>query len=426
MSSLIKKFYDAVSVEGGNPEAQVIEAEAPKQEEAKTEEVKQDEKPSIAALMAKSGKLKTDNSVEKPIDNKEKKEEPKQAAKDSPVETTTETPKAEATPESQAPKENEAKEQPQKVETPQAQTSWQEVLKSQQPDQVLKELGFDDKLVQFTQKLKGFQKIDFFYNLVNEWENKGDLKEYLRELTTDYEKMQPEEVMRHQLRIEYPKASEKQLDILFKNEVIKRYNLDSEDPDEVEEGKLLLEAKADKFRDTLIDGQKKRLFPDVPEAKAPEPDLTEQRRQEDFEKYKSQVLDDSFTKDVFENKRIVIGKGKNAFNYPVNPEEVQNLLFDDNGWEENIFNIERNPDGSIKSYTPQTEKQILIAAFAKDPHKFLKEYAKHYESLGGEKAIESIDNAKPKAQPSFSNPEGVAKNPAEAMAKKGRLVTGGV
>lgn len=423
--SSIKKFYEAVIAEGGNPETEVLETEVPE----KVEEIKaepKEAKPSIAAEMAKKGVLKTDSLATKPIVNNEKKEETKKAEVVPPVETTTETPKAEAKPESQSPEKQEVKEQPQKVETPKAQTSWQEVLKSQQPNEVLKELGFDDKTVQLTQKLKGFEKIDFFYNLIHEWETKGDLTGYLKELTTDYAKMQPEEVMRHQLRLEYPKASEKQLDILFKNEVIKAYNLDSEDPDEVEEGKLLLEAKADKFRDTLIDGQKKKLFPDVPEAKAPEPDLTEQRRQEDYDKYKTAVLESDYTKDVFNNKRITVGKGKNAFNYPVEPEEVQNLLFDNEAWFDNIFDVERNTDGTIKSYKPKTEKQILISAFAKDPQKFLKEYAKHFESLGGEKAIESIDNAKPAKIPVPSNIEGAPKSVAEAMAKKGRLVTGGV
>mgnify|MGYP000877031768 CR=1 FL=1 len=51
------------------------------------------------------------------------------------------------------------------AETTKAAETWQEVLKSQQPDQVLKELGFDDKTVKIFQKLKGFDKIDFFSNL---------------------------------------------------------------------------------------------------------------------------------------------------------------------------------------------------------------------------------------------------------------------
>ena len=70
--------------------------------------------------------------------------------------------------------------------------------------------------------------------------------------------------MRHQLRREFPKASPQQLDALYKREVIKAYSLDSVDEEELEEGRALLEAKADKFRDQFTQDQQSKLLPAPP------------------------------------------------------------------------------------------------------------------------------------------------------------------
>ncbi|MDE1767230.1 MAG: hypothetical protein KGI27_13310 [Thaumarchaeota archaeon] len=429
-----KKFYDiGVAEAGGGTET--LEETAPaaveKQETKQPEKLPVEENMSPAAIMAKQGVKITSGSLaqKEPEANKETKEAPPKAEEAEPVATTNEAPKAEkAKPESQSPKQEAPKAQnpPIEAKAEVAPPSWKEVLKSQQPNDVLKELGFDDKTVQIANKLKGFEKIDFFNNLIDEWQKKGDLKSYLQELTTDYSKMPPEEVMRHQLREEYPKASEAQLNVLFKNEVIKAFKLDSDDPDEVAEGQLLLEAKADKHRDSLIDRQKTKLFPEVPPPPEPEPDLQAEKAQQEFESYKAQVKNDEFTKDVFDKKRIIVGTGRTKFNYPVDPEKIEGVLFDTDKWLETQFNIDKNPDGTVKTAIPKTRNQILTAAFALDPDNFLKEYAKHYESLGSEKAIESIDNAKRANMQTINIPESVPKDPAAAMAKMGRKVPGGV
>jgi hypothetical protein len=409
-----KKFYDTGLSETSGGVAEVAE---PIQKET----------PSIASLMAKGGIKTMDNQVAKPVENTEKKEEPKPVEKSEKVETTTTTSEAaKANSESLPPKEEkEEVAPPQKEAVTKPQPSWQEVLKSQQPDTVLKELGFDDKTVKVFQKLKGFDKIDFFSNLIDEWSTKGDLKGYLKELTTDYAKMPPEEVMRHQLQEEYPKASPKALDALYKKKITEAYNLDSEDPEQVEEGKMLLEAEADKYRDTLVDRQKTKLFPEVPEAKAPEPDRQAEQQQQDFEAYKSTINKDPYSEKVFEKKQITIGKGENKFTMSIDPEAIKNILFDTDRWTETQFEKVSNPDGTNK-YVPKVENQILTAAFAQNPQKFLDDYAQHYLSIGGKKAIDPLLNAKPPEGVILSNQSPPPKTVAEAMAKSGVRVSGGV
>jgi hypothetical protein len=246
--------------------------------------------PSVAQLMAQHGvKNEMESMVAAPIEPLEQKEEPQKPAEVTPVETTTEPQTVETanletpSPASEPPK----VEEPQKVELPKAEPSWQEVLKNQQPDTVLKELGFDAESVGFLKEYKELDpKMKAFLNL---WKSGGDIQGYLQEMTTDYSKLSAEEVMRHQLRQEYPKASKQQLDVLFEEEVIERYKLDDSrfSESEVERGKLLLEAKADKYRDALLSSQSEKLLPKPPEPKAAEPDNSAELAKQQFDAYKS-------------------------------------------------------------------------------------------------------------------------------------------
>lgn len=117
-----------------------------------------------------------------------------------------------------------------------------EVLKNNQLDTVLNALGFDDEKADFVSKLKDADPK--LVAIMQAYEN-GTLGDYVKELSTDYTKMSAEDVMRHQLRLEYPKASERALEAIYKEEIINRYKLDPDTytDDEIENGKLLLEAK---------------------------------------------------------------------------------------------------------------------------------------------------------------------------------------
>lgn len=415
----IKKFYDVAEVETGSGG------------ETATLEQPTESKPSLAALMAKSGTKVTDISNNEPIEttkSSEQKQETKIDVKDEkPVETTTTQTKNVEKGELETPK----KQEEAKAETPKppigevkkAEPTLQEFLKQQPKTEVLKALGYDEKVVSFMNDLKELDpKV---IALLDTYKTNGDLKGYLRELTTDYSKMSSEEVMRHQLRQEYPKASEAALNALFKKEIVNAYNLDSDDPAEVEEGKLLLDAKADNYRDKFIANQQNFLLPKPTEAKT-EPEqneqerIAEQRQQQEFDAYKSTIETDPYSKNVFDKKEIVIGD----FKYPVDVESLKGVLYDPSKWTETQFNIEKNADGTIKSATPKVENQILTAAFAQNPQKFLEAYAKIYKSLGGKAAIEPIENAKDVTVEKNSNGQKKPASIAEAMAKGGVITDG--
>lgn len=416
----IKKFYDTgVAESGGGADAEVIEAPVIEQ--------KQEKPPTFAEAMAKGGvKTTIDNKAVKPVVNKtEKKEESKAVEEVKKVETTAPSNEAKANSESLPLKEEkEEVTPPQKEAVTHTSPSWQEVLKGQQPDNVLKELGFDDKTVKVLNKLKGFEKIDFFNNLIDEWKTKGDLKAYLKELTTDYQKMSPEEVMRHQLQEEYPKANAATLNALFKKKVVEAYNLDSEDDALAEEGKMLLEAEADKYRDKFVEVQKGKLFPEVPEAAPPEPDRQAEKAQQEFDAYMSAMDKDPYAEKVWVNKEITIGKGEDKITMKVDPQAIKNVLYDSEKWTETQFEKIKQSDGTFK-YTPKSQNQILTAQFALDPEKFINDILQRGKAIGGKKAIDPIINAKPPDNNTISHSEIAPANLAEGMAKGGVLKRGG-
>ena len=304
---------------------------------------------------------------------------------------------------------------------PQKTISWQEVLKQQQPDTVLKELGFDDGKLGFIKELKELDpKMVAF---LNTWKSGGNVEAYLKELTTDYSKMSAEDVMRNQLRQEYPKASDKQIEILFKREVVDAYSLDPEkySEQEVEEGRLLLEAKADRYREAFTTKQQDYLLPKPPQAEAAVVDNSANEASQQFESYKAEVSNNPYTKDLFQNKVLSVGEGDDKFNFPVDPTALTDILFDSEKWAQTMFDVGLDDKGN-KILTPKIQHQMLVGAVAKYGMSFLNEYAKHFKAIGGKAVIDPLENAKPQEQSSSSKSEIKPDNPAAALAKFGRLV----
>lgn len=398
----IKKFYDVATADTAGATTAI-------------------ETPSIATLMAKGGVYHSDpflpSQVVENIQYGEQKtetvEEIKTEQEPAQAEPTPAAPATEATATAQveSPATTELKfgekapieQQPQVTEK-----TWQEVLKSQQPDAVLKELGFDDKVV----------------NFLNHWKNNGDVKPYLTALSVDYAKMSPEDVMRHQLRKDYPKASDKAIELLYRQEVVDAFKIDPEiyTDEEVENGRLLLEAKAERHREQLSADNEKYFIPQAP-AKSPDaPDTQALEAQEQAKKrtdlYVSTMSNDAFTQSVLRDKKITLGEGESKFTYPVDTDALTDILLDADKYQEAIY---EKPDANGQR-KPIPTKHWLIAAVAKYGQDFLDEYAKHYQSIGAKKTIEPIENAQQKGNSIASKSEQAPQSAAAAMAKGGRLV----
>ncbi|MBX7203498.1 MAG: hypothetical protein K1X77_10530 [Bacteroidia bacterium] len=412
---IIRKFYNAEAVE--TPAAAEVVTETVVETPAT---------PSLVEMMAKNGVMNNGNMVVTPT-NTESTEKPTETettpaaiateakVEEVNAETPTPTPTVETTP------------TPQIVEAQKPQETWQEVAQKQ-PNDVLKALGFNDDVANFVSDLKELDpKMVAF---LNTWKSGGDVTGYLREMTTDYTKLSAEEVMRHHIRQSYPKADERQLEILYRTKVVNAYNLNSMDEDELEEGKLLLEAEAEQFREKYIESQKEFLLPKPQEVKAVIQDNSIQEKQAEADRkfnemYKSQVDNNALTKNIIANKVLPVGEGETKFNFPVEPNEVIDVLYNNGDkWQNAMWEktIDENGNTSLK---PKVEHQLLVATVAKYGMGFIEKIKEHYTSLGANKVIAPIENAKIPENQTGSQSAPAPKTAAEAMAMKGRINSGG-
>jgi hypothetical protein len=404
----IKKFYD---IDAAEPAAS-NETSAPQGGNTAPE--------SIAAIMAREGvKSGLSEEVAMPPRLNNGSFNTSSTKVESPVEPTKDDAKVEKSEKGSADSEPEIP-KPQKEEESKVQ-DWQSAIKSQQPEEVLKALGFDESTISFINGLEGIDPK--MVNFLNHWKDGGNVKEYFDEVSKDYSAMPAEDVMRHQLRLDYPKASEAQLEVLYKKEIVEKYNLNSYDEDEVNEGKLLLEAKADKYRDDLAKIQQDKMFPDstsLREEKAKQDAILNEYR----EKIVSQFNENPYTKDFLSNKAITIGEGADKFTFKVDADDIANLALygDTNG--DLMFDKKVDANG-VEQLIPRAQHQLLVATVNKYGEKFITELAKHYKSLGSKAAIEPIDNAKPKESRNVSTASAEPTTLAGAMAKYGRLNSGG-
>ncbi len=404
---LIRKFYDTAIDEGGGTE--VIEPV------------------NMAAMMAQHGSKSDETGrLPEPIEIKETKEETKTevvpeaatAKEETKVEVKADESKAEPVVEAKV------EEKAPIVQEPQKQPTLDEVLKNNQPNTILKALGFDDETTALISELK---EADPKLVAIMQAYKKGELGDYINALGTDYSKMTDVDVMRHQLRKEYPKVSAAAFEALFEDEVLDKYKLDSEvySEQEVSKGKLLLEAKAARYREELMTNQEKYLMPAKPEPKQEsKPDNTAEIQRQQIETYRRELSETPYTKNIIANKSITVGEGAEAFNYPVDANSLIDVLSDGAKWVETMYSKEVGADGK-EQFIPKTEHQLLTAAFALDSKKFLTEYAKHLKSIGAKEVIEPIDNASQpdKSTPSKSDP--LPTSAAAAMAKSGTRSNGG-
>ena len=142
---MIRKFYeaDAADIAASN---EPVETPSQSQESV-----------SIAALMAKEGVKSIGEDMDaNPIRlNTDGSWESRSRKADAPVAPTKAEAKSEQSQESSRSSESIREvPQPQEEEELTSQTEWQELIKNQQPDEVLRALGFDEKAVSFIKELK--------------------------------------------------------------------------------------------------------------------------------------------------------------------------------------------------------------------------------------------------------------------------------
>lgn len=364
----------------------------------------------IAAIMARSGiKTEIDMPADIPAIHTQGVPAPPATAPESvPVETTAQpTPAAPPVATTPAPSPAPPPVQPAKAPEP---VDWKKVLKQQPDTEVLKELGFDDKMLGF----------------LHQWKNKGDVTKYLQALTTDYANMDAEQVMRHHLQQEYPELSADKLDKLYKIKVALPFKLDPDlfSESEVEDGKFLLELEANKQRQALVAKQQDFLLPPAPERNPEAALLQEQQEaQQAMTAFREEILSNPLAKEVLQQKKIVLGEGPDAFNYDIpDADDTLSVMWDTDKWIGSTFQVQPQPDGTEK-LVPNVEKQIFLSLAAKDHKSLIRHLIQHGKALGAKEAIAPIENATPLIG-TPSSQGGQMNDPVQALARMGQIVTG--
>jgi hypothetical protein len=258
-------------------------------------------------------------------------------------------------------------------------------------DNISKDLtdGKVDNLEDFFEEYKRMRdssdtqfKDDYIKNAVEYYNKTGSLTPYLEATSVNYGEMSDEQIMRRELEQANPTLSAKAIERLYSRDIVNKYSLDEDkyDMEEVELGKELLKADATKLRDKFVDEQKNFTEPVSKETEDNETvDNTER-----MEKWAESVKSSDFTKDVLENKRILIGYNDQKFSYEVeNPEELQAMTVDNN----KFFALFKDDKGQV-----DFDKWYRVLAYASDPEVYDSSLIAHGQELGQEKVVTDLKN----------------------------------
>lgn len=225
-------------------------------------------------------------------------------------------------------------------------------------------------------------KDDFIKNAVEYYNKTGNLTPYLEATSVNYSEMSDELVMRRDLEQANPTLSKGAIERLYTREIVNKYSLDEDrfDEDEVELGKELLAADASKLRDKYVDEQKNFTQPVKEETEGNET----VNQEEQLSKWTDTVSSHETTKDVLDNKRILISYGDDKFSYEVeNPESLQEMTIDNN----KFFDLFKDDKGDVNF-----DKWYRVLAYATDPEVYDSSLISHGQELGQEKVVADLKN----------------------------------
>lgn len=236
-------------------------------------------------------------------------------------------------------------------------------------------------------------KDDFIKDAVEFYNKTGSLTPYLEATSLNFEEMSDEKIMRHNLKNQNPTLSDRAIERLYLRDIINKYSLDADrfDEDEVELGKELLKADADKLRKTLVDEQKNFI---QPESK-PEDNSEAEAQQNAFIE---SVNTNDVTRDLLENKRILVDYNDQSFSYEVEkPEELKEMALDSS----KFFALFQDEKGTI-----DFDKWYRVASYALDPETYDQSLISHGVGLGQEKVVKDLKNPSKvtKSSPQYKEP----------------------
>lgn len=260
------------------------------------------------------------------------------------------------------------------VETPAVETPVDTAPKDVKPTEKSAEYKFKD---------------DFIKNVVDFYEKTGDISPYLQAKLVDFNQMTDQEIMRRNLKEQYPDVSDKAFEKLYQQQIVDKYKLDTDiyDEDDSELGRELLKSEASKLRSQYLDWQKNFTAPVRAE------DQTAKEQQQELEDklrtFEQSVKSNPLTNNILTDKRISLGD----FSFEVtDPSSIVDMTLDN----EKFFSQFASDDGQV-----DFNRWYKTAAYSQNQELFEKTLINHGRTLGREEITKEIKN------PSIAQPEGV-------------------
>lgn len=290
-----------------------------------------------------------------------------------------------------------------KTETVIPKADWKQEIKKADRKEVLKELGLDDQDIDFVEFRKGG----------------GDPIKFLEVQKRDWSKISDAEVLRYDLKKQFPDLDEEEFEILADKRINARFSIGEEftDPKEKKAAELELKIEADAKRKAFKEEDSKFLLT------AREADTEQVRQKEAAEKTKLDFLDfvgeSEKTKAFVATKEIIAGEGAESVKIQADPSKVLGYVLEP----EKFWSLFEKPvsDETGKETGKELDLDLLYAAinFALDRKGFEKTLIDHGKSLGSKSEEEELHNVPKTVQPKAGGKEETL---LEAFAKRGRDV----
>lgn len=223
---------------------------------------------------------------------------------------------------------------------------------------------------------------EFLQGLIDYYKSTGDVTPYLEAKSVDYTSMSDLDIVRYDMRKQYPEMSDKNFERLFDREVIQKYQLDSNryGEDEIELGQELLKTEAARKRNELVENQKKFALPEREDNSEQMQAEAQQAREQWIESVQSHPT----TKELLDNQRVIIEYNGKPFAYEVdNTDAVVEMTIDNT----KFFQLFQSEDGQI-----DYDKWYRVLNYASNPGVFERSLINHGKTLGGKEVVKEIKN----------------------------------
>jgi hypothetical protein len=275
---------------------------------------------------------------------------------------------------------------------------WKEFVKNPEyRKEVHSLLEIDEDALKLSKELA---QDEFVKKLVTYRKENGNVTPFIEAATKDYDKFSHLELLRDDLKKQYPNLSPEKFAILAKNKIDKRFILGEEaDPEEVELASIDLEVEGERVRQLrkteqqqFLDSVKPSERTDALPKEILEKMEADRKEQADFQ---ASVESSPITARLFAEKKVVFGEKENSFNYTVDPATIKEQTLNQNKFYANFW------DG--ENFNQQ--KWNKVVAYANNMAAIEEAFVNHGRSLGTKQVVENeLENVKEKTDQSAKPP----------------------